>query len=222
MGRLRLFFKSMFSELGSGLSGPASVPFAIASLWVSSHIQRILYGSLAGILLLVSAYRIWARENSRAETAEKKWEDQTPRLGLEVNSSEGENTWLEYNNPFTLYIKLLTGRVPTSVCFDPIHSKCGKFVLKFDALPHIDQPALKALTFDVAEVGAPELSARDREITHAEKKVMLRLFLEDVTECSGETDYPLIARFSDRGESRDQMFHLRWNWGKYRFQRDTT
>lgn len=57
----------MFSELGSGLSGPASVPLAITALFVSNKIQKVLFGFLALIVGLFSAYRIWLKEYERAE-----------------------------------------------------------------------------------------------------------------------------------------------------------
>jgi hypothetical protein len=62
------FFRAMFSELGSGLSGPASVPLAIAALGVSNPVQKFLYGSLTAVLWFFSAYRIWFKEYQRAET----------------------------------------------------------------------------------------------------------------------------------------------------------
>jgi hypothetical protein len=62
MGKLRLFFGSMFSELGSGLSGPASVPFAVLALFAPSAVQKAAYAILAAILVFVSAYRIWLKE----------------------------------------------------------------------------------------------------------------------------------------------------------------
>lgn len=57
----------MFSEWGSGLSGPFSVPLAIASLWWRNPPGRLLFGSLAIIMGCFSAYRIWSREYDRAE-----------------------------------------------------------------------------------------------------------------------------------------------------------
>jgi hypothetical protein len=82
MGRVRLFFESMFSELGSGLTGVASIPFTVAALWVSNHVQRVLYGSLAGGLLLFSAYRIWLKEHLELE--EEKAKNQKPDLHGEI------------------------------------------------------------------------------------------------------------------------------------------
>jgi hypothetical protein len=74
----------MFSELGSGLSGPASVPFTIAAMFVSSHTQKVLYGSLAAILACFAAYRVWAREHERAERAIA--ENGRPKLDIDIRA----------------------------------------------------------------------------------------------------------------------------------------
>jgi hypothetical protein len=65
--KLGKFFAAIFSEWLSGLSGPASVPFVVAALYVSNSLLRLLYGSLAVLLGIFSAYRIWSREYDRAE-----------------------------------------------------------------------------------------------------------------------------------------------------------
>lgn len=82
MGQFRPFVKSMFSELVSGLTGVASIPFTVAALWVSSHVQRVLYGSLAGSLLLFSAYRVWLKEHLELE--KEKAKNQKPDLRGEI------------------------------------------------------------------------------------------------------------------------------------------
>jgi hypothetical protein len=61
------FFAAMFSERGSALSGPASVPLAIAALYVSGTLLKLIYGTLAVLLGFISAYSIWLREYERAE-----------------------------------------------------------------------------------------------------------------------------------------------------------
>ena len=61
------FFRIMFSEWASGMSGPASVPLAMLALFVKEDIQRFSFASLALILGFVSAYRIWLKEHLRAE-----------------------------------------------------------------------------------------------------------------------------------------------------------
>jgi hypothetical protein len=82
MKNVRLFFASMFSELRSGLSGPASVPFAVLALFASSTVQKAAYGVLAAALLLFSTYRIWLKEHAALD--EEKAKNQKPSLGGEI------------------------------------------------------------------------------------------------------------------------------------------
>lgn len=178
--------------------------------------------TLAGACFVIAILQEWWIERSRRVEGEKKWEEGRPRLGLEALSYEGRNTWKEHNNPFTLYIKLLDGRVPTSVYFDPIQSKSGNFILQFGALPHIDPPVQKVLSFEVVEVGKAEAVQRDRELPYEYHRDRLLIFLADAPERSGEVDYPLVVRFLDRGDHREQTFHLRWDWATHSFRRDTT
>jgi len=228
MGRVRLSFKSMFSELGSGLSGPASVPFAIASLWVASNIQRVLYGSLAGILLLVSAYRIWAKENTRAKKAEaevvnltQKYFDGQPKLGVDILSTEGMKQWMEMGEPVQFYLQHLSGRVATDVRFDLIVSKLGKFSLQFDSLPHVNTQVRNTLVYEIQDVGAVSLGYRDREKIGNISKEMLRLFLMDSPNESSNVEYPLIARYKDGDNERIHIFHLRFDQHRFKFSRNT-
>lgn len=72
----------MFSEVGSGLSGPASVPFAILALFASSTVQKAAYAVLAVLLLLFSTYRIWLKEHLELE--KEKAKNQKPALYGEI------------------------------------------------------------------------------------------------------------------------------------------
>lgn len=228
MGRVNLFFKSMFSELGSGLSGPASVPFAVASLWVSSPIQRMLYGALAGIFLLVSAYRIWAKENTRANNAEselgllkQKYLDDQPRFGLDILSTEGMKQWMEASDPVQFYLQPLGGRMATGIRFDPILSKMGKFSLRFDSIPHLHPTVRNVLVYEIQDVGAHPLGYRDRDKIGNISKEMLRLFLLDSSKDADELDYALTAFYIDNGEERIHIFHLRFDPHRFKFARNT-
>ncbi len=96
MRKLRKFFRSMFSEWGSGLSGPSSIPFAVLALFASGSLQKACYASLAGILCFFSAYRIWDKEYERAETEKEK--NQFPVIeGSILATFHGT-----YTNPYTL------------------------------------------------------------------------------------------------------------------------
>jgi hypothetical protein len=83
MDKVRLFFASMFSEWGSGLSGPASVPFVILALFAPSAVQKAAYGVLAVLLGLFSAYRIWLKEHLALEGEKAK--NQNPQLRGEID-----------------------------------------------------------------------------------------------------------------------------------------
>lgn len=73
----------MFSEWGSGLSGPASVPFAILALFASGAVQKAAYAVLATLLALFSAYRIWIKEHLELE--KEKAKNQKPELHGEID-----------------------------------------------------------------------------------------------------------------------------------------
>jgi hypothetical protein len=68
--------------MASGLSGPLSVPFAIAALRTTSQVQRILYAVLAFLAAWFAAYRIWLREYNRAETELQR--NALPELKIEL------------------------------------------------------------------------------------------------------------------------------------------
>jgi len=228
MGRIGKFFRAMFSEWVSGLTGAASIPFTVAALWVSSHAQRLLYGSLAGILLLVSAYRVWAKENSRAENAESElanlkaryFADQ-PKLGLDILSTEGMKQWMELVDPVQFYLQPLGGRMATDIRFDPVMSKLGKFSLQFDSLPHLHPSVRNTLIYEIQDVGAHSLGYRDRDKIGNVSKEMLRIFLLDSEKCAGEQDYTLTAHYRDNDEERTHTFHLRFDPHRFKFARNT-
>jgi hypothetical protein len=228
MGRVGQFFRAMFSEWWSGLSGPSSVPFAVASLWVSSPVQRVLYGSLAVILLLFSAYRIWSKQRDWTDKAEsellnlkKKYLDDQPKFGMDILSTEGMKQWMETGDPVQFHLQHLGGRMATGIRFDPILSKMGKFSLQFDSLPHLHLSVRNMLIYEIQDVGAPTLGYRDRDKIGNVSKEMLRLFLLDSPKGAGELDYPLIARYSDNDEERTHTFHLRFDPHRFKFARNT-
>src|SRR5690349_5925072 len=60
--RFRIYLKAFFGDTLTGMSGPLSVPFALAALFVSSHGQKVLYGCLAALCALFASYRVWRNE----------------------------------------------------------------------------------------------------------------------------------------------------------------
>jgi hypothetical protein len=59
------FTRAMLGDTLARMSGPLSVPAAIAALWVSSATAKILLGVLAFVSLLVTAYRLWKSEHDK-------------------------------------------------------------------------------------------------------------------------------------------------------------
>jgi hypothetical protein len=223
MGKRLYEFIKTAGILGGGSVMLSLICFAVTfrEHILDHNVPASVFGLLTIVFFCIGAFLAWNSERGKRVEGEKKWEDQRPRLGLEANSYDGENTWAKHNNPVTFRLKLLSGRVPESIHFDPIPSKSGRFILEFGAVPHVEPLQQKVMTFDVVEVGKPALSAKDREATFACQKDMLLLFLSDLPECSGEVQYPLVVRFLDRNEHREQAFNLRWDWAKYGFGSDT-
>jgi hypothetical protein len=61
------------------MSGPSSVPLAIAAVFVSSQIAKTLLGITAFVCFWGAAYGVWARERSARNAAEAKIEALTTR-----------------------------------------------------------------------------------------------------------------------------------------------
>jgi hypothetical protein len=109
MGKVKLFFKSMFSEWGSGLSGPPSIPLAILALYTSVPALRIAYGTGAVILGFFSAYRVWRGEYDRAERELAR--HTRPQIVPEVLACFWDVSKLEGTNVLQTYIYAFIGLV---------------------------------------------------------------------------------------------------------------
>jgi hypothetical protein len=109
--------------------------------------------------------------------------------------------------------------VPTSIYFDPIFSKSGKFSLQFDSLPHISStPGFEGVGFEVNEIGVPPLSAADRETTNRIQKILLRdYFLADNPPELNELEYEVKTHFKDGKDVRSQPFNLIFDRERFRF-----
>jgi hypothetical protein len=67
------FVLAVCSEWLTLLSGPLSVPVAVAAFFVPNNIVKILFGLIAFIGVWVTAYRLWKREHDKVvERDEKK------------------------------------------------------------------------------------------------------------------------------------------------------
>jgi hypothetical protein len=62
---LREFVRVLFADWFARMSGPLSVPAAVASLWLPNDIARILLGVTAFVCLWATAYVLWKRERDK-------------------------------------------------------------------------------------------------------------------------------------------------------------
>jgi hypothetical protein len=119
---------------------------------------------LAGFFLLVSCFLAWKDERGKVTQLptdlaqwKKDHDDDRPLLGINIDSEKGAQGWREaidsHNQPVRFHIQHLSGRVATSVHFDPIISKGCKFSLQFHALAHVEPPVQKIMYFEFLEDG---------------------------------------------------------------------
>jgi hypothetical protein len=64
-GDIKDFVLAVCSEWLTLLSGPLSVPVAVAAFFVPNDIAKILFGLIAFIGVWVTAYRLWKREHDK-------------------------------------------------------------------------------------------------------------------------------------------------------------
>lgn len=166
---------------------------------------------------LQGAFEAAAASKTALTELNLKYSNELPLLGLNVHSVQGEKTWRTTGVPVAFTIQHLGGRIPTSIRFDPVRSKLGKFLLRFDPLPHADRPPQQTgIGFEVLETGAPQLSAKDWATTQQYQGELLRLFVHDVPSSNATEDvYDLVARFRDRSDDCEQAFRLVFD--RYRF-----
>lgn len=219
--RLSKFFGRMFSEWGSALSGPASVPFAVLALFGSGTAQRLAYGALAVILAFVSAYRIWAREYERAETADKKYNDERPRVIFAVRSPKTLEAWRSLENvspPPIFRLEHSGGRVARFVKIEPIQSALGRFRLEFDEAPILNSGYRQQhpLTFTVHQNDALSDLSYDPKILAIQQGVnMLLDFFRNHSPETKEDTYKVTVLYRDeRDDSAEyaEEFTLKCNY----------
>jgi hypothetical protein len=59
------FTRTMWGDLLTRMSGPLSVPLAVASFFVPNDVAKILLGLTAFMCLWVTAYLLWKREHDK-------------------------------------------------------------------------------------------------------------------------------------------------------------
>jgi hypothetical protein len=92
MSSIGAFFRSMFTEWASALTGGLSIPLTLGAFYVSGHTQKLCFAGLAGLLGFYAAYEVFRKEHERALLAEAKVDNQNPKLSLQIDGA----TW-EYN-----------------------------------------------------------------------------------------------------------------------------
>jgi hypothetical protein len=70
--RLRDFALAYLQKWATAMSGPLSVPLAIAALWVENATVKIIFGVTAFVCVWSSAYFVWKRERDSLIEANKK------------------------------------------------------------------------------------------------------------------------------------------------------
>jgi hypothetical protein len=69
---IRAFLRALMSSWFTGMSGPLSVPLAIAAVFVSGDVAKALLGLTAFACFWGASYGVWAREHTARVAAEKK------------------------------------------------------------------------------------------------------------------------------------------------------
>jgi hypothetical protein len=171
---------------------------------------------------LQDALEAGATSEARIAELNQKYSNNRPRLGLNIHSVQGEIKWRTTGVPVAFTIQNLGGRIPTSIRFDPIPSKSGKFLLRFDALPHADPGSHPTgINFEVIETGVPQLSAKNWATTQQYQGELLRLFVHDVPVVTSQTEYKLVTHFNDGDDECEHIFHLIFDSHRFCFLENT-
>lgn len=79
MLRLRQFFSAIWSDWGSRMSGPFTVPLGVLAFWVSGGIYKILWGVLASTSAMATIFIVWLNERKKVEGVELKLREITDK-----------------------------------------------------------------------------------------------------------------------------------------------
>lgn len=172
----------------------------------------------------------WKLDNERAETVsqanartasltvkveelERTYLDDRPRLGMRVVHLSGEP---QRGAPLDVEFRFchLRGRPATSLSVDSIHSLGGRFTLHLGTLSYLARAADCPVSFEVFENGQRPFRKVVDVLGWGE---VLKLFIWDSRTEGGEVAFPVIVRFSDDGDYREQRFRLIFNHTNYRF-----
>lgn len=96
---LKKFLRAIGQDWAILVTGGLSIPLTITAFWAETPLLQTLWAGLAITCLLYAAYRTWAAEYRRAESAEAKLADSRPWVTVESYSAqwfEDEETGREY------------------------------------------------------------------------------------------------------------------------------
>lgn len=229
---LWLWIKAVTRHLWALMSCAIFTAIGFYAAFASKNNEWIVRSTFlaAVVCLFMACFLAWKDEHTKLleATAEKeqlkqRYFDERPKLGMVINGPRGEGEWTRRAHTGNVYFEMqhLSGRIPTSIRFDPIPSKLGRFLLQFEALSYLTQSVRPTLDYDILEVGAAPLSAADLETTRPYVGEMLMVFLGDTPDAASEAEYVLTARFRDNEEERSQSFRLLFNRDGYYFERNT-
>jgi hypothetical protein len=74
------FARAMFAGFFTRMSGPLSVPAAIAALWVDNNAAKYLFGITAFVCLYATAYLVWKAERDKIIQLKKRRSRTTVKL----------------------------------------------------------------------------------------------------------------------------------------------
>jgi len=101
------FFRIIWADWGSRVSGALSVPFTVAALLVNTNYAKVIWACLAVIAVAATVYQIWARERTRAvdlySELSRERDQNRPKFSAEieqtiVSEAEGFNGALGFLN----------------------------------------------------------------------------------------------------------------------------
>jgi hypothetical protein len=88
---IRGFLREIVSSWFTGMSGPLSVPLAIASVFVPSDTAKVLLGLTAFACFFGAAYGVWRRERMARNASDVRTaalEDRlSPKIGISINAN---------------------------------------------------------------------------------------------------------------------------------------
>jgi hypothetical protein len=156
---IRKFLGVIWYDWGARMSGIFTVPFTIAAVIVPSGHGRALFGTMAILAFIVTAYRIWADERWKLIDIERHL---APRLRFEFDPREANFvSSIQTNGGFyMLYVRVLARAISPTV------NNCRAYlqrILEWDGERYVvlfDEPLLLPWSHE------NPLSVQPKELNH--------------------------------------------------------